>query len=94
MLTSTQFHNSTEDGDTAKVLTHCELLLLTFLFDRTYFGSDFRSYFISKYILEPFFITLGDATTISGSKFQDNSYLLGDDFTLHSSKLLDQESQV
>ena len=41
MLTYALLHNSTEDGDTAKVLTHCEILLLTFGPDRTCFGSNF-----------------------------------------------------
>ena len=42
MLISTLFHNSIEDGNTTKVLAHCELLFLTFGYDNTYFGYDFR----------------------------------------------------
>ena len=94
MITYTLPHSSTEYGDIAKVLAHCELLFLTFGLDITCFGSNFISDFMSKYLLEPLFITLGFATTFYGSKFQDNSDLLRDDFTLNSSKLLDQASKV
>ena len=47
-----------------------------------------------KFILEPFFINLGAATTFYDSKLQDNSNLLGVGFTLHISNMLPQESQV
>ena len=92
MFTSTLLHSSTEAGDTAKVLIHCELLFLTFGPNSTCFGSDFRSEFMSKDLLKPLFIILGAATTFSSSKFQDNSDLLGADFTFHGSKLIAQAS--
>ena len=94
MTISTLFRNSIEDRDTPKVLAHYELLFLTFVYDSTYFGSDFRSGFMYKFILEPFFINLGAATTFYDSKLQDNSNLLGVGFTLHISNMLPQESQV